>query len=145
MLVRSICHTWFWISSYGFYYCASFLVLGIISAWKQQKCWNYFLYILGYCLKQVGMCCVNDSETRSWELTREFTKVTAAVVLSAIQGNQKGLNVRYSHADASVGWWCQMGVPNTLFVLTKVPPSVACMSVSQEQFPCHSWGPWCKW
>lgn len=40
----------------------------------------------------------------------------------------------YSSADTLVSQWCQVGLLNTLSLLTKVPPSLACMSI-KSNFP----------
>lgn len=44
------------------------------------------MYIVVYCLEQVRMCCVNEYETRSWELTRKFKTVTASLARMQCRG-----------------------------------------------------------
>lgn len=77
-----------------FYYFASLLILGIISAWKQWKCWNYFIHILGYYIKQlmqVGMCFVTDVD-KKLGIDGRIQKSVSSSSLSVTQGNQEGLN-----------------------------------------------------
>lgn len=100
LLVRSTWHILFLISLYSFNYCSSILVLGINSSWEHQKRYSYFIYILEYDHKQVGMCCLH--ERRSWELSVELKKNGSSSSLSATQGTRKVLNVLYSGADTLV-------------------------------------------